>query len=152
MRWWRWARAGAWGGGDAQLRFASRCEARAWASYRCVSDLLFVVPRPLLSAFSAAVGSPPIPIGYESECNATRRVADKTLAFNARMAVYYRRPGRAQAKAALQQETEKRMALELEVAKLEAELAAKDQIKKAYDEGFKMAKEFFKEMHSMKQN
>ena len=38
------------------------------------------------------------------------------------------------------------------VAKLEAELAAKDQIKKAYDEGFKMAKDFFKEMNSMKQN
>lgn len=46
-----------WGGAAGQLRFASRCEGRAWASYRCVSDLLFVVPRKLLDPFSAGVGS-----------------------------------------------------------------------------------------------
>lgn len=48
---------GRWGGSAEQLRFASRCEERAWASYRCVSDLLFVVPRKLLATFSAGVGS-----------------------------------------------------------------------------------------------
>ena len=39
------------------LNVAAQCEAAAWARYRCVSDLLFTVPRRLLGAFNASVGS-----------------------------------------------------------------------------------------------
>jgi len=49
-------------GGDAAraplpLGAASRCEAAAWESYRCVNDILFVVPRERARAFFASVGS-----------------------------------------------------------------------------------------------
>lgn len=41
----------------APIGFASRCEAEAWAAYRCVNDVLFVVPAAHLPALYASLGS-----------------------------------------------------------------------------------------------
>ena len=38
-----------WGCAPGRICFAARCEEPAWSQYRCVSDLLFVVPRELLA-------------------------------------------------------------------------------------------------------
>jgi hypothetical protein len=57
------------GGGGAQpsadqqhpahfsIGFASRCEAAAWAAYRCVDDVLFVIPAAHLPTLYASLGS-----------------------------------------------------------------------------------------------
>ena len=45
-----------WGMHPQRLGIASQCESWAWNMYNCSSDILFVVPQPLLSAFNTSVG------------------------------------------------------------------------------------------------
>ena len=41
----------------ATINVAAKCEPAAWSRYRCVSDLMFTVPRGRLHAFNASIGS-----------------------------------------------------------------------------------------------
>ena len=40
-----------------KIGIAGRCESKAWESYRCVNDVLFVVPKSQVAGFAASIGS-----------------------------------------------------------------------------------------------